>query len=336
MRPPATGRLRKTGIHQLLCRETGNERTTGKRRRTRSAARSGSRGEGGPGARGRTPIRICIGASCIASGALEVRAGLETELEAAGFGDKAVIEEPGCLGPCSGGPVVMIDDVFYENLQPEDGGEIVREHLVKGQIVERLTHKRPDGRIVARLDDMDFFRRQTKIVLRNCGRIDPQRIEDYIAGDGYQALAKRAPAERSRRGDRDDWRSPGFAAAAAPVSPPGEVEVHPRGRRRRRSTSSATPTKATPARSWTAACWKAIRTASSKAWPSPRTRSAPSQGYVYVRAEYPLAVERLRIALEQARELRPVGQEHPGQRASTSTWRSAWAPGRSSAAKRPR
>ena len=86
----------------------------------------------------------------------------------------------------------MIDDVFYENLKPQDAKDIVAEHLGRGRVVERLTHKRPDGRAVANAADMDFFKRQKKIVLRNCGVIDPQRIEDYIARDGYQALAKAA------------------------------------------------------------------------------------------------------------------------------------------------
>ena len=73
------------------------------------------------------------------------------------------------------------------------------EHLGRGRVVERLTHKRPDGRAVANAADMDFFKRQKKIVLRNCGQIDPQRIEDYIARDGYQALAKVLTRERRPR-----------------------------------------------------------------------------------------------------------------------------------------
>ena len=92
--------------------------------------------------------------------------------------------------------------------------------MVRGRSVERLTHKRPDGRNVANAAEMDFFKRQTKIVLRNCGVIDPQRIEDYIARDGYQALAKAvgetSPTRSSRR-----CGFPASAAAAAPVSPPG-------------------------------------------------------------------------------------------------------------------
>ena len=84
----------------------------------------------------------------------------------------------------------MIDDVFYENVKPQDGSALVNEHVLRGQIVSRLTHRRPDGRKVANAAEMDFFKRQAKIVLRNCGVIDPQRIEDYIARDGYQALAK--------------------------------------------------------------------------------------------------------------------------------------------------
>ena len=167
----------------------------------------------------------------------------------------------GCLGPCSGGPALMIDDVFYENLRPQDAKEIVVEHLGRGRVVERLTHKRPDGRAVANAADMDFFKRQKKIVLRNCGLIDPQRIEDYIARDGYQALAKVLDAEQRRGGDRDDADLRAARPRRRRFPHLAEVEVHPRGRRRRRNTSSATPTKAIPARSWTAACWKAIRTA---------------------------------------------------------------------------
>ncbi len=141
-------------------------------------------------AAGHKQIRVCMGASCIASGALKVRSALEKELGDRNMLERVSVVGTGCLGPCSGGPALMIDNVFYENLRPQDVREIVTEHLGRGRIVERLTHKRPDGRALANAPDMDFFKRQKKIVLRNCGTIDPQRIEDYIARDGYQALAK--------------------------------------------------------------------------------------------------------------------------------------------------
>ncbi len=91
---------------------------------------------------------------------------------------------------------MMIGDVFYEKLAPQDARDIVVEHLGRGRIVERLTHKRPDGRSVPNAADMDFFKRQKKILLRHCGQLDPQRIEDYIA-----ATAIRPWPERSTRND---------------------------------------------------------------------------------------------------------------------------------------
>ncbi|MHB8898538.1 MAG: NADH-ubiquinone oxidoreductase-F iron-sulfur binding region domain-containing protein [Thermoguttaceae bacterium] len=258
-------------------------------------------------ASGCTPIRICLGASCIASGALEVRRAMQTELEAVGFGDRAMIQEVGCLGPCSGGPVVVVGDVFYENLKPENCSEIVRTHLVKGQIVERLAHRRPDGRIVARLDDMDFFRRQTKIVLKRCGRIDPQKIEDYLAEDGYQALA-------------------GVLRAGDPAAVLKQLEIS--GLRGRGGAGFPTFRKWLFARN-AAGDQKFVVCNADEGDPGAfMDRSVlegdphsviegmaiaahtigATQGYIYVRAEYPLAVQRLRIALEQARQCGLLGK----------------------------
>jgi len=139
---------------------------------------------------GHLRIRLCLGASCIASGAEKVKKALQRELADRQLQDKVSIVGTGCMGPCSGGPVMMIGDVFYEKVQPQDVKDIVVEHVGRGNVVDRLTHKRPDGRSVPNAADMDFFKRQKKILLGNCGLIDPQRIEDYIARDGYQALAR--------------------------------------------------------------------------------------------------------------------------------------------------
>ncbi len=155
-------------------------------------------------AAGHKQVRICMGAGCIASGAEQVKQSIEAELERSGVHEGVSVIGTGCLGPCSAGPTLMIDDVFYENVKPQDGSSLVNEHVLRGQIVSRLTHRRPDGRKVANAAEMDFFKRQAKIVLRNCGVIDPQRIEDYIARDGYQALAKVVADQSSQRGHRDD------------------------------------------------------------------------------------------------------------------------------------
>jgi NADH-quinone oxidoreductase subunit F len=251
-------------------------------------------------AAGVLPIRICMGASCIASGARRVRDALVEQMAAQGLSRKALIREVGCLGPCSGGPVVVVGDVFYEHLRSQDCAEIVRDHLGKGVVVDRLTHRRPDGRHVSRLNEIDFFRRQTKIVLGKCGQIDPQQIDDYIGEDGYQALAKvlsdRSPESvlnelrvsglRGRGGAGfPTWRKWDLTCKAA-----GDVkyvvcnadEGDP-GAFMDRSILEGDPHAVIEGMAIAAFTIGACR------------------GFIYVRAEYPLAVERLKVALSQAR-----------------------------------
>jgi len=252
-------------------------------------------------ATGHKNIRLCLGASCIASGALKVKKALDAELADRGMQRRVSIIGTGCLGPCSGGPALMIDDVFYEHVKPQDAKDIVVEHLGRGRIVERLPHKRPDGRAVAAAAALDFFKRQKKILLRNCGVIDPTLIDDYIAADGYQALARilqendsdavietlRASGLRGRGGAGfPTWRKWKFTREAA-----GDVkyvvcnadEGDP-GAFMDRSVLEGDPHSVLEGMAI------AGRTVGAR------------RGFVYVRAEYPLAVERLKIALEQARE----------------------------------
>ena len=285
-------------------------------------------------ARGRVPIRICMGASCIASGARQVKTALAEQMRVQGVAAKADVCEVGCLGPCSGGPVVVVGDIFYEHVRPQDCADIVGQHLGKGRVVERLTHKRPDGRDVARLSEIDFFRRQTKLVLERCGRIDPQKIEDYIAEDGYQALAKvlaggdaeavlnevRQSGLRGRGGAGfPTWRKWDFTRAAAGdekyvVCNADEGDP---GAFMDRSVLEGDPHGVIEGMAIAAFTVGA------------------RQGFIYVRAEYPLAVERLKIAIGQARSA-ACWARTSWTRASISTWKSAWVRGHSSAArKRP-
>lgn len=139
-------------------------------------------------------VRVCLGTACYVRGGKGVldalKNALRIEVGETSADREFSLEVGRCFGVCGLAPAIMIDDVFYENVKPADVTELVGEHIVKGRLVERLTHKRPDGREVSRAEDMDFFKRQTKIVLRNCGKVNPQEIEDYIARDGYQALAR--------------------------------------------------------------------------------------------------------------------------------------------------
>jgi NADH-quinone oxidoreductase subunit F len=252
-------------------------------------------------------IRLCAGAGCIASGSPRVKAALEKELELRSIGDRVSIVETGCLGPCAGGPVLMIDDIFYEKVKPQDAPEIVSEHLLRNRPVQRLNYKRFDGRSIANVKEIDFFKRQTKIVLRNCGQIDPLRIEEYIACDGYQALAKvlmeknpdaviqelKASGLRGRGGAGFQtalkWKFTREAQGDVKHVVCNADEGDP-GAFMDRSVLEGDPHSVIEGMIIAAA-----------------TIGAAS-GYIYVRAEYPLAVERLRVALKQAQEFGLLGQ----------------------------
>lgn len=258
--------------------------------------------------RGRIPVRICMGAGCIASGAVALKAALDREIESESLQQKVQVVETGCLGPCACGPAMVVGEVFYENVHAEDAREIVAEHLRKGKVVDRLVHKRPDGRRVERMADVDFFRRQTKIVLRNCGQIDPQKIDDYVARDGYQALARvleegkpervletlKTSGLRGRGGagfptwlkwkfTRESAGDVKYVVCNADEGDPGAFMD--------RSVLEGDPHSVVEGMAIAAATIGA------------------KTGYVYVRAEYPLAVERLGVALAQARERGLLGSD---------------------------
>ncbi|HNY28188.1 MAG TPA: NADH-quinone oxidoreductase subunit NuoF [Candidatus Sumerlaeota bacterium] len=261
---------------------------------------------------GHCRILLCAGAGCIASGALEVKAALDKQALREGVAERVSVIETGCLGPCAKGPVLLVNDVFYEQVTPDDAEDIMRQHVIEGQVVERLVHRRyRDSQPQPHVNDISFFRKQTKIVLRNCGIIDPQKIDDYIARDGYQALAKVLAmkpedviAEMQTSGLRGrggagfpTWRKWQFTRQAA-----GDkkyvlcnADEGDPGAFMDRSVLEGDPHSIIEGMAIAAYTVGA------------------NEGYVYVRAEYPLAVQRLTIALEQARDYGLLGQNILGK-----------------------
>ena len=258
----------------------------------------------------RCHVLVCTGAGCVASGALEVSAALGKAVAAAGLSDEVGIVETGCLGPCMVGPVAVVypDGVFYQDLKAEDAEEIVEEHLLKGRVVERLVSRAPGtGEAVPTLDEVAYFRHQRKVVLRNCGLIDPLKIVEYIARDGYQALAKAltemTPDEVVAEVKRSGLRGRGGAGFPTGLKwefarrSEGDVkyvlcngdEGDP-GAFMDRSVLEGDPHSVIEGM---AIAGYAI---------------GASQGYAYIRAEYPLAVDRFGKALAQARERGLLGR----------------------------
>jgi NADH-quinone oxidoreductase subunit F len=259
-------------------------------------------------------VLVCTGGGCIASGALEVSAAFTKELEDLGIDRQTRVIETGCLGPCAVGPVVLVypDGVFYQNVKIEDVHEIVEEHLLKGRVVTRLVSHAPGtDRSVAEMSDVEFFNRQVKIVLRNSGIIDPLKIEEYIAREGYQALAK----------------------VLTEMTPEQVVsEVLRSGLRGRGGAGFSTGLKWKFARQ-TESDVKYILCNADEGDPGAfMDRSVlegdphsliegmaigayaigAKEGFVYLRAEYPLAVERLQYAIDQAREMGLLGKDIMG------------------------
>ncbi len=250
----------------------------------------------------RVHILICAGAGCVASGSLDVSAAFRAELNKRGMHESAAVVETGCQGPCVVGPVLVIypEGVFYQNVKPKDVSEIVEEHLCKGHIVERLVYMHPaSGKAIPKMLDIPFFQKQAKLVLRNCGAIDPLRIEEYIARDGYQALARTldslTPDKVIEEVKRSGLRGRGGAGFLTGLKwsltrkAEGTIkyvlcnadEGDP-GAFMDRSVLEGDPHSVIEGMALAAFSIGA------------------SRGFVYVRAEYPLAVERLGKALEHA------------------------------------
>ena len=261
----------------------------------------------------RSHVLICGGTGCTSSGSPAIRAHLEKELAAHGLSDEIKVVQTGCFGLCALGPIMIVypEGTFYSRVTEADVTEIVEEHLLKGRVVDRLVYNEPapgnEKHEVASLSDTGFYKTQLRVALRNCGVINPEDIEEYIGVDGYQALGKvlteMTPAEVIDLMKRSGLRGRGGAGfptglkwefAAKNVCDEKYVicnadEGDP-GAFMDRSVLEGDPHAVLEAM---AIAGYAI---------------GAHHGYIYVRAEYPIAVKRLEIAIGQAREYGLLGE----------------------------
>ncbi len=254
---------------------------------------------------------MCAGGSCISSGTESVRSAFEQELSRHQLEHEIGIITTGCMGMCEIGPIAVIypEGVFYQQVKPEDAAEIIEEHLLKGRVVERLFYKKPGtDELVQTISEIDFYKLQQKIALRNCGNINPEDINEYIAASGYESLG-RALTEMTPEQVLEEVKVSGLRGRGGAGFPAGlkwsfsareqadckyvvcNADEGDPGAFMDRSILEGDPHSIVEAM---ALCGYAI---------------GSSQGYVYVRAEYPLAIERLRKAIQQAREMELLGED---------------------------
>ena len=257
----------------------------------------------------RNYILVCGGTGCESSKADDIYKNLIAASEAHGVAEEVQILKTGCFGFCEQGPIVKIlpEDTFYVQVKPEDAQELIAEHVVKGREVKRLMYNKSDSKKHAQVEDIEFYQKQFRIVLRNCGFIDPENIDEYIAREGYAALEKvlfemkpddvinelKTAGLRGRGGAgfptwmkwnftkqvKDDEK---YVVCNADEGDPGAYMD--------RSTLEGDPHSILEA--MTIAGYTC----------------GASRGYIYIRAEYPLAIKRLEIAMNQAREYGLLGE----------------------------
>ncbi len=259
-------------------------------------------------------ILVCFGGSCIASGAAAVRDSLKTELEQAGMSDKVQIVETGCMGPCVAGPVALVgsDRTFYQSLTPEDAKDIVQSHICGGKRVERLMTADVKGEISAPCrQDMEFFKRQKQVVLRNCGWIDPTNIDDAIANNAYGALSK-ALTDLGSDGVVEELKISGLRGRGGAGFPTWLKWSFAKAKDADLRYVLCNADEGDPGAYMDRSVLEGDPHSVIEGMAIAALAIGAEQGYVYVRAEYPLAVERLNIAIDQAREYGLLGENIMG------------------------
>ena len=257
----------------------------------------------------RSHVMICGGTGCTASGSKTLQSTLQKALVEKGLQDEIRIVETGCFGLCALGPIMIIypEGVFYSNVTVEDIPEIVEEHLLKGRIVQRLVHKdETTEELVTSLGDTSFYKIQKRVALRNCGVINPENIDEYIAQDGYAALAK-VLTTMTPEDVIQTLLDSGLRGRGGAGFPTGLKWKFARGYENEQKYVCCNADEGDPGAFMDRSVLEGDPHAVLEAMTIAGYTIGANQGYIYVRAEYPIAVKRLRIAIDQAREYGLLG-----------------------------
>ena len=261
----------------------------------------------------RCHIMVCAGTGCTSSESPKIIEALERELKAAGMDGEAKVVKTGCFGLCAMGPIVMVfpEGACYTRVTVDDVPEIVSEHIVKGRIVERLLHMDGDaGETVTSLADTQFYKHQMRIALRHCGVIDPESIDEYLGVNGYTALERVLTEKIPPQEIIDTVKKSGLRGRGGAGFPTGMKwqftydAVSPDGIKY----VCCNADEGDPGAFMDRSILEGDPFSVIEAMTIAGYTVGSNQGYIYIRAEYPIAVKRLEIAIAQARDYGLLGE----------------------------
>lgn len=259
----------------------------------------------------RSHILVCGGTGCTSSNSERIIQLLEEEIQSRSLQDEVKVIKTGCFGLCALGPIMIVypEGAFYSRVEPEDIKEIVSEHIEKGRVVKRLLYQETvkDGKIEP-LTHTDFYRKQKRVALRNCGVIDPENINEYLATDGYQAIA-RVLTTMSPDQVIDTIKASGLRGRGGGGFPTGTKWALARANEDDQKYVCCNADEGDPGAFMDRSILEGDPHVLIEAMAIAGYAIGATKGFVYVRAEYPIAVHRLQIAIDQAKERGMLGTD---------------------------
>ena len=259
----------------------------------------------------RSHVMVCGGTGCTSSNSDKIAQAFEAEIQATGLQDEVKVIRTGCFGLCALGPIVVIypEGSFYSMVKEENVKEIVDEHLLKGRPVTRLLYDETvaEDNTIKSLDETAFYKKQLRIALRNCGVINPENIDEYIAFDGYAALGK-VLTEMTPEQVIQTVLDSGLRGRGGAGFPTGLKWKFAAGNQADQKYVCCNADEGDPGAFMDRSILEGDPHVVIEAMAIAAYAIGASQGYVYIRAEYPIAVQRLSIAINQAREYGLLGK----------------------------
>ena len=265
---------------------------------------------GSEGKRCTRHLSVCGGTGCMSAQSNEILLNLQNEIVAAGLADEVTVAITGCFGFCEKGPIVKVspDNVFYVTVKPSDAAEIVNEHLLKGKVIDRLLFEEPSIKVkIKKQEDIPFYKKQVRIALRNCGLINPENIKEYIAEDGYLALG-RVISEMSQDDIIKLITDSGLRGRGGGGFPTGKKWFFAKMYDADQKYIICNADEGDPGAFMDRSILEGDPHSVLEAMAIAGYSIGASIGCIYIRAEYPLAVSRLRTAIVQARKCGLLGK----------------------------